>query len=82
MRPVATPDLTERETKVLAIIEAWFAKHGQSPTATELMAAMGMTSSKAMMAHLGALQEKGFIRRKMLKERGIEVVKTLGWKAN
>ncbi len=72
MFPV-TSNLTERQRGFLNFIEAETRDRGYPPSVREIGEAVGLTSSSTVHAHLGSLQQMGYLRRDPTKPRAIEV---------
>lgn len=69
------PDgLTERQRRILYVIQEAIRDHGYPPAVREICEAVGLTSSSSVHHQLKVLQEKGFIRRDPNRPRAIEVV--------
>jgi len=66
--------LTERQREILAFIEEALAVHGYPPTVREIAAAVGLSSPASVHAHLKTLEAQGYLRRKGLKQRALEIV--------
>ena len=58
---MTTPDLTDRQRAVLAVIEQAIARDGYPPTRAEIAAALGFRSANAAQEHLQALVRKGLV---------------------
>ena len=65
--------LTARQRQVLEFIDAEVRRRGYPPSVREIGEAVGLSSSSTVHAHLGALQDKGYLRRDPTKPRAIEV---------
>jgi repressor LexA len=63
--------LTEKQKKVLGWIEESIRKTGHAPTVRELQAKVGCATPMGVVAHLNALEMKGYIERVENKARGI-----------
>jgi repressor LexA len=70
--PEAAP-LTARQQQVLEFIDEEVRRRGYPPSVREIGEAVGLSSSSTVHAHLGALQDKGYLRRDPTKPRAIEV---------
>jgi repressor LexA len=70
--PEAAP-LTARQQQVLEFIDQEVRRRGYPPSVREIGEAVGLSSSSTVHAHLGALQDKGYLRRDPTKPRAIEV---------
>jgi len=66
--------LTEKQKQVLGWIAESIDKTGSAPTVRELQAKIGCAAPMGVVAHLNALENKGYIRRSAGKARGIMVV--------
>jgi repressor LexA len=64
--------LTARQAEVLEFIRANSGMYG--PAVREIAAKFGIRSPNGVVAHLRALEKKGFIKRRPKVTRGIEVV--------
>ena len=65
--------LTARQQQVLEFIDVEVRRRGYPPSVREIGEAVGLSSSSTVHAHLGALQDKGYLRRDPTKPRAIEV---------
>ena len=63
--------LTEKQKKVLGWIEDAVQKNGQAPTVREVQEKLGCSSPMGAVAHLNALEAKGYITKVDGKARGI-----------
>lgn len=68
-------NLTTKQQETLDIIESYVSSHGSSPTLSELQVLLDVSSNQAVLNHLDALEEKGFIERTKTA-RGIRLVKS------
>lgn len=66
--------LTPRQKMILDFIQEAVAKQGYPPTVREIGEGIGLRSSSTVHAHLGKLEEKGYIRRDRTKPRAIEII--------
>ncbi len=66
--------LYKRQKQILDFIKTYIAKHGTSPTLTEIAKAQNLSSLATVHEHLQALARKGVIRRLQGVARGIEVL--------
>jgi repressor LexA len=66
--------LTDRQREVLEYIQEYTASQGYSPALTEIGAACGAISATAALAHVVALEKKGYVRRDPHRARGIELL--------
>ncbi len=67
-------DLTDRQRQVLDFIKSETQRQGFPPTVRDIGAAVGLSSSSTVHAHLDALEAKGLIRRDPSKPRALEVL--------
>jgi repressor LexA len=67
-------ELTERQRQVLDFIKSETRRRGFPPTVRDIGAAVGLSSSSTVHAHLTALEAKGLIRRDPSKPRALEVL--------
>jgi repressor LexA len=67
-------ELTDRQRQVLDFIKADTVRTGYPPTVRDIGAAVGLSSSSTVHAHLEALEAKGLIRRDPSKPRALEVL--------
>src|SRR3954453_22101843 len=65
--------LTDRQRQVLEFIHTEVRRRGSPPSVREIGEAVGLSSSSTVHAHLGALQDKGYLVRDPTKPRAIEV---------
>lgn len=66
--------LTNKQKKTLQVIESFIITHGVPPTLSEMQVLLDVSSNQAVLNHLDALEQKGFIVRKKTA-RGIRLVK-------
>jgi repressor LexA len=66
--------LSSRQESILNFIKDEIQKRGYPPAVREIGAAVGLSSSSTVHAHLNQLESKGYIRRDPSKPRAIEVV--------
>src|SRR6185369_4087524 len=66
-------DLTARQRQVLEFIDTEVRRRGYPPSVREIGEAVGLSSPSTVHAHLGALQDKGYIHRDPTKPRALEV---------
>ena len=59
---MSTIPLTDRQERLLRIIETSVTKRGYVPTLQEMATAMGITSLQGVKDHLTALERKGYLR--------------------
>lgn len=67
------PPLTARQQQVLEFIDVEVRRRGYPPSVREIGEAVGLSSSSTVHAHLGALQDKGYLKRDPTKPRAIEI---------
>lgn len=65
--------LTEKQRRVLEYIAQYREANGRSPTLAEIGAAVGNISPVAALAHVEALEQKGYLRRRAGRRRGLEL---------
>ena len=65
--------LTERQRQVLEFIDTEVRRRGYPPSVREIGEAVGLSSPSTVHAHLGALQDKGYIHRDPTKPRALEI---------
>jgi repressor LexA len=65
--------LTARQQQVLEFIDVEVRRRGYPPSVREIGEGVGLSSSSTVHAHLGALQDKGYLRRDPTKPRAIEI---------
>lgn len=70
----AVDDLSPRQRQILEFIRSEVMKKGYPPSVREVGQAVGLSSSSTVHAHLGKLEEKGYIRRDPTKPRAIELL--------
>ncbi|MBC7292520.1 MAG: transcriptional repressor LexA [Thermoleophilia bacterium] len=70
-------ELTDRQRRILEIIEEAVARQGYPPTIREIGQAVGLCSPASVHSQLRALERKGFIRRGSAKRRALELVRPL-----
>jgi len=71
-------ELTRRQKEVLDFISETTEKNGFPPTIREIGMKFRIASTNGVRAILSALSAKGYIRRKPLLSRGIEVLRSVG----
>src|SRR5262245_39179947 len=74
---MSTIPLTDRQARLLRMIEDSLAKRGYVPTLQEMAHAMGIASLHGVKRHLIALERKGYLRRFPGRRRAIEVVQRI-----
>ncbi|MFI6826580.1 transcriptional repressor LexA [Kribbella sp. NPDC050241] len=68
-----TAALPERQQRILVVIRDWVIRHGYSPSTRQIGDAVGLRSTSSVSKHLGALEDKGFLRRSPSVSRPIDV---------
>lgn len=68
-----TSDLTKRQRDILDYILDTVKRRGYPPSVREIGEATGLHSPSTVHAHLGTLEERGYLRRDPAKPRAIEV---------
>ena len=66
--------LTARQYEILDYIISEVEQKGYPPTVREIGAAVGLSSSSTVHAHLNILEQLGYIRRDPTKPRTIEIL--------
>ncbi len=66
--------LTGRQAKILDYLVDTLRERGYPPSVREIGAAVGLSSSSTVHAHLAQLEAKGFIKRDPARSRAIELV--------
>lgn len=66
--------ISEKQREILACIKECILKKGYPPSVREICTAVKLRSTSSVHAHLGALEEAGYIRRDPAKPRTIEIV--------
>ncbi len=66
--------LTDRQRQVLDFIRAYLAAHGLPPALTEIGEGCGGISATAALAHVVALEKKGYLKRDPHRARGVALV--------
>ncbi len=66
--------LTDRHRQILDVIEAAMRERGYPPSVREIGAAVGLTSTSTVHAHLATLQKLGYLRRDPTKPRALELL--------
>ncbi|HYD93472.1 MAG TPA: transcriptional repressor LexA [Candidatus Paceibacterota bacterium] len=66
--------LTRAQEETLFLIKRYIARHGQSPTITELQKELALRSIRSVTQRLEALEKKGFIARDRFQHRSIKVL--------
>jgi len=62
---------TERQRRILEVIDAFTAEHGYPPSVREIGERVGLSSSSTIHAHLKALERRGLISRDPTKPRAL-----------
>jgi repressor LexA len=70
--------LTDRQRVVLDFIRAYIASNDMPPSMVEIGQSCGGISATAALAHVVALEKKGFVKRDPHRARGIEVLGRAG----
>jgi repressor LexA len=70
--------LTERQRAALDFIAGYLDEHDVSPSLQEIGRAMGGITPTAALAHVVALERKGYLRRTPHERRGLEVIAERG----
>ena len=68
-------ELTDRQRKILDVVNSHVEAHGYPPTVREIGQAVGLTSPSTVHAHLAKLESAGLIRRDATKPRALEVIR-------
>jgi repressor LexA len=68
-----SPDLSKRQREILDFILDTVERRGYPPSVREIGEATGLNSPSTVHAHLGTLEERGYLRRDPSKPRAIEV---------
>jgi repressor LexA len=74
---MSTIPLTDRQERLLRIIETSVTKRGYVPTLQEMATAMGITSLQGVKDHLTALERKGYLRRAPGHRRAMEIIQPI-----
>jgi len=69
--------LTPAQQETLSLIKSYIAKHGQSPTITELQKSLKLSSIRSVTQRIESLEKKGFIRRDRFQHRSIKVLENV-----
>lgn len=67
-------ELTDKQRAVLQFVRDHIASHGTSPTIREIGSHFGINSTNGVRTHLHALIKKGFLKKRDLLSRGLELV--------
>jgi repressor LexA len=70
--------VTDRQRAVLNYIREYLAANGMSPSMVEIGQACGGISATAALAHVVALEKKGYVKRDPHRARGIELLAQSG----
>jgi repressor LexA len=68
-----TPDLTERQQRILDFIRETVERHGYPPTVREIGEAVGLVSPSSVAYQMGVLQRKGYLRKDPNRPRAVDV---------
>lgn len=68
--------LTDRQREVLGYVRNYLTTQGFAPALTEIGAGCGGISATAALAHIVALEKKGYVRRDPHRARGLELIET------
>jgi repressor LexA len=68
--------LYKKQRQILDFIKQFIQSNGSAPTLKHIADAIGVTSLATVHEHLGALEEKGLLKRKHGKSRSIELTQT------
>src|SRR6185369_8652864 len=68
--------LTDRQQQVYSFIKDYIEANGSSPTLREISGHIGTAGTATAIAHLEALERKGYIRRREWSSRGIVLSQT------
>lgn len=71
---MSTAKLSAKQTDILEYLKSYILEHGYPPTVRDICQAVGLKSTSSVHSHLGALEEKGYIRRDPTKPRAIEII--------
>ena len=58
-----TSTLTERQRRILTVIQEWALRYGYSPTTRDIADAVGLASASSVGRHLRVLEDLGYLRR-------------------
>ncbi len=70
----AAPGLTDRQRRVLEMIEEWIDRRGYPPTVREIGDAVGLNSTSSVAYQLRTLERKGYLRRSGNRPRTVGVL--------
>lgn len=68
-------DLTPKQAELLRYIRRYQAEHGCSPSFSEMQEALELKSKSSVHRIIGALQDRGFIRRGNRRARSVEILR-------
>jgi repressor LexA len=74
MNAKLTPELTERQTRILNYIREVSKKRNYPPSVREIGEAVGLSSSSTVHNHLNQLERRGLIKRDPSKSRTVQLV--------
>ena len=69
--------LTDRQARLLRIIETSVTKRGYVPTLQEMAQAMDISSLQGVKDHLTTLERKGYLRRTPGRRRALEIIQPI-----
>jgi len=72
--PKPREPLTDRQAEVLAFVRESIERRGCAPTHEEIARALGLSSIATVNAHLGALEDKRYIRRRFNRRQAITIL--------
>ena len=72
MKPTAK--LSDRQQEILDFLGEFTARNGYPPSVREIGDAVGLSSSSTVHSHLGALEDKGYIKRDPSSARALTVI--------
>ncbi len=70
-------ELTDRQREIYEFIVRGIQQNGYPPTIREMMEAFGIASTNGVRTTLAALEKKGYIRRRPMLSRGIELTEPI-----
>ena len=70
---LTSESLTQRQEEVFAFLKRFTAKNGYPPSVREIGAAVGLSSSSSVHAHLQSLENKGLIKRDASAARALVI---------
>lgn len=68
------PVLYTRQSQILSFIKQYVETYGYAPTLKNIAKALGVSSLATIHEHLGALERKGLIKKRIGKARGIDLL--------